>query len=623
MPIRLSGLSSGLDTESIVKELMSAQRLKKRKIENKKTKLEWKEEKWKELNKKVYALYTDELSAFKSQGSYLTKNVKTSDSSKATFTAQSSVPAGTHTVEIKSVASSQFVTGSKIGSITAGNQTIAGKDISRSTKLTSLGITEGTTFTLTTKEHGPKEFTVSSSTQLGELMDFTKESGVSMTYDSNNQRFYVSAQESGLDHAFTFTSKMASESLSTNLSSLRSAVGYDYLTADQKSEIDKAIQVIATTKDETSDAYVKANKCLQQYAKAVEDTKANPDSTASAEKFQEIFDANLKKHQSDQNFVGDNQKCESAIRDYKSTYGVDNGSALDILKIGEITQDVLDGKVTNSNATIVTAKDCEIIYNGQTYTSSSNTNTVNGLTINAIEVTDSPLKVTVTNDSDSVYNVIKNFTKKYNSILKEVNELFYAGTAKGYDVLTDEEKEVMTDEQVEKWENKIKGSLLRNDSYLGGIRSTLTSITSMSVKVNGKEYSLASFGIGTSDYTEKGLLHIDGDSDDSTTSSNKDLLRAAIDSDPDLVMEVFSKIGSSLYSAMSSKMSANSVSSALTFYNDKEITSQKKAFESELSNWEKKLTKMEERYYAKFAAMESAISKLNSQTSYITSLFSS
>lgn len=42
MPIRMTGLSSGMDTESIIAALMSAQRTKQTKVENKRTKLEWK-----------------------------------------------------------------------------------------------------------------------------------------------------------------------------------------------------------------------------------------------------------------------------------------------------------------------------------------------------------------------------------------------------------------------------------------------------------------------------------------------------------------------------------------------------------------------------------------------------
>ena len=71
MAIRMTGLTSGLDTESIVEALVSAQRTKVTKVKNKLTKNEWTEEIWSDLNKKIYSLYTDELTKFKTQGNYL------------------------------------------------------------------------------------------------------------------------------------------------------------------------------------------------------------------------------------------------------------------------------------------------------------------------------------------------------------------------------------------------------------------------------------------------------------------------------------------------------------------------------------------------------------------------
>ena len=53
MAIRMSGMISGLDTESIVKSLMETQQAKKTKIESKKQKLEWKQEIWSGLNTKI------------------------------------------------------------------------------------------------------------------------------------------------------------------------------------------------------------------------------------------------------------------------------------------------------------------------------------------------------------------------------------------------------------------------------------------------------------------------------------------------------------------------------------------------------------------------------------------
>ena len=59
MAIRLTGLASGLDTEAIVQDLMSIQRLKTSSIQKNITKLEWTQEKWKQLNNKIYSFYTE------------------------------------------------------------------------------------------------------------------------------------------------------------------------------------------------------------------------------------------------------------------------------------------------------------------------------------------------------------------------------------------------------------------------------------------------------------------------------------------------------------------------------------------------------------------------------------
>ena len=75
------------------------------------------------------------------------------------------------------------------------------------------------------------------------------------------------------------------------------------------------------------------------------------------------------------------------------------------------------------------------------------------------------------NDTDAVYDSIKSYIKEYNDLLKTMNEYYYASTAKGYDPLTDDEKEAMTDDQVEQWETKIKDSLLRRDDTISSLLS--------------------------------------------------------------------------------------------------------------------------------------------------------
>ena len=50
--------------------------------------------------------------------------------------------------------------------------------------------------------------------------------------------------------------------------------------------------------------------------------------------------------------------------------------------------------------------------------------------------------------------MVKEFVKNYNAILKEMNELYDAPSSRGYDPLSDDEMEAMTDSQIEEWETE-------------------------------------------------------------------------------------------------------------------------------------------------------------------------
>ena len=140
MAIRLSGLISGMDTEAIVSELMKAQRLKTTKIQNKITTTEWKDEKWKALNTKIYSFYTGQLSKVRMQGNFAVKKGTSSNESKVEVTAGTNAPEGTHLIKVKQLASAQFITGAKVGKDNNGN------DINMNTKLVDLGFdASGTT----------------------------------------------------------------------------------------------------------------------------------------------------------------------------------------------------------------------------------------------------------------------------------------------------------------------------------------------------------------------------------------------------------------------------------------------------------------------------------------------
>jgi flagellar hook-associated protein 2 len=201
-----------------------------------------------------------------------------------------------------------------------------------------------------------------------------------------------------------------------------------------------------------------------------------------------------------------------------------------------------------------------------------------------------------------------------------LNDSYYADLAKGYEPLTDDQKEAMTDDQIEKWETKIKDSLLRRDNTLGTLISSVRNTMSRSVAVDNKAQYLSTFGIVTTDYTERGLLHINGDKDDQSVADEENDLMTALTNDPDKVMKVFTKLASDLYDDLGEKMKSTSMRSALTFYNDKEMKKQIDDYEDNLDVMDEKLQDMESRYYKQFTAMEKAMSQMNSQSNYLTSM---
>lgn len=281
-----------------------------------------------------------------------------------------------------------------------------------------------------------------------------------------------------------------------------------------------------------------------------------------------------------------------------------------------------------SDAKQVAAQDAVIELNGVEYTSASNNITVNGLTITALQETNGEkISITTSVNVQGMYDTIKDFLTQYNELIKEMDTLYNAESSKGYEPLTDDEKSAMSDTEIEKWEKKIKDSILRRDDTLSSVMNIMTMAMSKSFKLSdGKTYSLASFGIKTQGYfaaadNEGSLYHIDGDQDDEVSSGNADKLMKALQEDPDSVTEFFQQLTNNFYSALNDKMGKSTTNHSIyTIYNDKTMQTEYDEYTQTIKKWEEKVSSMEEYYYNKFSAMETALSKLQSQTSALSSL---
>lgn len=511
MPIRITGLNSGLDTESIISALVSSYSYKTDKYKKAQTKLSWKQDAWKELNTKIYSFYK-KAGDLKFSSAYNMHTASVSDSTKAKVSAGGSVVNGVQSLRIKSVARSEYITGGVMKKAGTGGK------VSGESTLADMGYAGGKgSIQVTNKETGKtSEINVSANMTIDDFVKQMNSAGIKANFDSSNQRIYLSSASTGEANGFTMKA--------------------------QDTNADDALFALGLSMDST-------------------------------------------------------------------TYASTN---------------------YNTNTSRTAAADAEITLNGADYKSSTNDFTVNGLSITALAVTgkDEELTVTVDTDSEGLYDKVKDFITSYNSLINEMTSLYNAATAKGYEPLTSEEKEQMTDDEVEKWEGKIKSSILRRDGTLDSMMSAMTTSMTKSYSVNGKSFNLSTLGISTLGYLNAGkneysAYHIDGDEDDSSTSGKSDKLMTAIRNDPDSVVSFMKQLTTGLYSSMDTMMKSTTLSSAYTVYNDKEMASEYSDYTDTIKKWEEKLKTMEDSYYKKFSVMESALAKLQSQTNSLSSLFGS
>lgn len=495
MAVRISGLMSGMDTDSIIEQLVSSKQTKVDDAVKAQTKLSWKQDAWKSLNTKIKNLQNKYISNMRFTTAYTKKTTKVSNDSAVSVITGDDAVNGVQELQINKLAKTAYLTGAQV-------KTTTGESATALTKISELGsIAESAQLTCTVNGE-VKTFEVTEETTISDALTWLKnDCGLNANFDEKNQRIFVSAKESGADNDFTLSG---------------------------------------------------------------------------------------------------------------------NGNALSVLGLS----------VKNSGATKIDGADAEITLNGATFTSSNNVFEINGLTFTALNTTAAGETVTVTtqNDTDGIYDMIKEFLTEYNSLINELDKLYNADSADDYEPLTSEEKESMSESEIEEWEEKIKDALLRRDDSVNSISSVLKQTMSAGIEVNGKTMYLSSFGISTLSYfeaadNEKNAYHIDGDEDDDYTSGDSDKLKTMIANDPDTVISFFTQLARNLYSAMSEQSkSVDGYRSYGSFYDDKKMESDYSDYTSKISDLEDKLADYEDKWYSKFSAMETAMAKMQSNSSAVTAL---
>lgn len=304
-----------------------------------------------------------------------------------------------------------------------------------------------------------------------------------------------------------------------------------------------------------------------------------------------------------------------------------------------------DGTDSGNGYTLTEGQNAVFAVNGVVTERSSNNFENNGITFTFNSVTDSSLSaeydengkltgisgldstagsatVSSSKNLDKVMETIKSFVNDYNTLIGKLNDkIGEERTYKKYAPLTDAQKKEMSDREIELWEEKAKTGLLANDSTISSFLSDMRSI--LYTKSDSAGIALYDIGIDTGAYTDKGKLVID-----------EAALRSALETNGDAVTKLFSGsdgLGKKMATVIDSvaKVSSGSPGTLVSLAGTKSTLSDTNTLTERISSINDKITQLKaqyesekNRYWTQFNTMEKLLSDLNSQSSWLTSMFS-
>jgi len=285
-------------------------------------------------------------------------------------------------------------------------------------------------------------------------------------------------------------------------------------------------------------------------------------------------------------------------------------------------------------------QDALIHFNGaENITSSSNNITINGINMSLMGTGE--FTVTVNTDVDGIYQKISSFIEEYNKLVDKVDELLKQKRYYDYKPLTDAQKEEMKDKEIELWEEKAKSGLLKNDDIIARTMQNIRS--SIYDEFEGVFKLITEIGITTEKYasgTAGGRLEI----------KDEQKLRQAISENPEGVMEllfkesseesaggIVTRIYDNLISGMEEIIKKSGTGDNASLYRNVKSTilldfvteyGSISLLDKSIADYDKRIADLndalrdkENYYYKKFAALETAISRMNAQSMWLAQQF--
>ena len=321
---------------------------------------------------------------------------------------------------------------------------------------------------------------------------------------------------------------------------------------------------------------------------------------------------------------------------------------LQTAETGENVEIKLSYEGESSKSTLSQGSSAKVVYNGVELKYSSNRFTINNINIEAKSI--GKTSVTIATDVDGIYEKVDQFVKDYNELVDKTNKLLGEKRYRDYKPLTAEQKKGMEKADVDLWEEKAKSGLLRSDDIISrtmlNTRQSIYKEFKTEDGFSGTFKLITEIGISTEQYSRGsagGKLVIDEQKlKDAIAKNPEDVMELLFkESAPEVVDEkgnpqlggFVTRIQDNLMSGMEEIIKKSGTGENADLYRgvkgnilldfvskhssisliDKDVLQ----YSRKIDDLNEMLFRKENNYYAKFAAMEKAISRMNQQSGWL------
>ena len=283
---------------------------------------------------------------------------------------------------------------------------------------------------------------------------------------------------------------------------------------------------------------------------------------------------------------------------------------------GDLFKDL--GMVTEASGTINGENNKVLVYGDdinipiKEIEEENNSFTIDNITYNVNSTSSELISMTSKNDTQGTVDKMKAFIDDYNKMVDKVYDLATEKKNRDYVPLTEEQKKDMEKEEIERWEEKAKSGILRNDnelrSFMEGIKGAIFG------EIDGLGITLSDIGISSdTDYNKQGQIKLDETKFKKSLEDNGDLVYKATTKAFEKIKDVTYKYAGSSAGLFVKKAGLEKTSTEINNLFSEQIRKQ----EQHIKDLTTKMKRREEELYAKFAALESSMNKLNSQMNYM------